>query len=148
MLKVKNKETIYTIWFYAALHFPIVFLIFLSYFAVREKSLDIFIDFWWIIVLVWILFILAESYSRFIKIDYINKKIFIKDGILNQLNISEGEIKEIDLNHPNIITYMQGGIEKVYKHPFLMFRKKDKRKIINAFTEFNPGLKITKPTNN
>lgn len=141
---MKKEEKIYTLWFYSSLYFPIYFSILLFlYGLLKEGNLQIFKDFWWIIILVWIIFSLVESHSRYIKINYISKKVIIKDGILNKLTMNEGEVKEIKLNYPSKIFYVQNGIEKIYKNPFLMIRSKDKKKIIEALLEFNSELRVT-----
>ncbi len=137
--------------YYGAFIFPFAFFVLLSIQAIREKSYEIFFDFWWGVLLLTIIFIFIERYRWPTKIDYENKivtinhgpyKVMIKPGALKEI-IFKGKSKYIIILKGNIDRIFYSGNSEIKEDEshLWVYTSNGKKKIIDALLSFNPEAK-------
>lgn len=141
----KKSETIKEVLYYAALSSPFLFLVLLSVFAVQERSYQIFLDFWWIIILTTILAVVSTRFFNNVRIDYENKTVVIMDRS-ERITVRQGELKEISLkgsinSHLKILYSDNNQIKEHIMGRWLLYTENGKKKIIDALLAFNPEAK-------
>ena len=118
---MKEREIVQTYLFNTYMAAPLVMLALLTIQAFKEKSTFIFVEFWWIIIVVTILH-LTECLFRYTRIDYKNKSIEIKDGLTHHIKIPSGSLKEFSKD--GSIIYEENGVQKEDHFTFLLYNFK------------------------
>ncbi len=146
------QKTIHSFALLEAIWMPVVLIVILGIQGIRENSLQIFADFWWIIIVVWLLRVVPDIFIRNTKINDVEKTVTYRDGLITKYTIRENALRKVVLLRswrglfcPNMfrVTFEEDGVLKERGLSLgIQYTKKNQKIILDKIKEFNPHISL------